>query len=355
MKSAKDIAKMQSALLAHYDAHGRTLPWRIRPEDRAAGVVPDPYAIWLSEIMLQQTTVPHATPYWEKFLAEFPTVTHLANAPRERILTLWAGLGYYARGRNLHKCAQIIRDEHEGEFPKTEAALLKLPGIGPYTAATMAAICFNEATNIVDGNVERVISRIFRSEAVLPKGKPDLRKLAATLASPNRPGDYGQALMDLGATICSPKSPKCDICPWANYCKAHADGVETDYPKKAKKKKLPVRYGLVYVLRSGDDVLLRQRPDKGLLGGMMEFAGTQWGDKLPPALTDAPSPRNWEKCETQVRHVFTHFELYLDVYKAETPDKDIEGSWAPLDKMSDYALPTVMTKALKIALANNKT
>ena len=146
-----------------------------------------------------------------------------------------------------------------------------------------------------------------------------------------------------------------DSCPWADYCKAHADGVETDYPKKLKKKKLPMRYGLVYVLRSGDDVLLRQRPDKGLLGGMMEFPGTDWGDKLPTALTDAPSPRNWEKCETQVRHVFTHFELYLDVYKAETPDKDIDGVWAPLEKISDYALPTVMTKALKIALANNKT
>jgi len=340
---------MQAKLLAWYDTAERNLPWRIRPKDRAAGVTADPYAVWLSEIMLQQTTVPHATPYWEKFLSEFPTVIDLANAPRDRILTLWAGLGYYARGRNLHKCAQIIRDEHAGSFPKTEAELLKLPGIGPYTAATMAAICFDEATNIVDGNVERVISRIFRAETPLPKGKGEIRKLAATLASPKRPGDYGQALMDLGSNICTPRSPKCGQCPWSVHCKAHADGVETDYPKKLKKKKLPVRYGIVYVLRSGEDVLLRQRPDKGLLGGMMEFPGSAWGDQPLPDLTDAPVPRNWEKCDGQVRHIFTHFELYLDVFKSDSPDKDVEGIWAPLTEISDYALPTVMKKALKIA------
>ena len=349
MKTAKDISKMQAALLSWYDNEGRTLPWRVRPEDRAAGKTPDPYAVWLSEIMLQQTTVPHATPYWEKFLLEFPTVTDLANAERDRILTLWAGLGYYARGRNLHKCAQIIRDEHGGAFPKTEAQLLKLPGIGPYTAATMAAICFDEATNIVDGNVERVVSRIFRAEIPLPKGKTELRDFAGTLASPKRPGDYGQALMDLGATICSPRSPKCGDCPWQGFCLAHKDSVETDYPKKIKKAKLPTRYGNIYVLKSGGSVLMHQRPDKGLLGGMLGFPGTNWGDTPPAALEGAPSPRNWEKCEDKVRHVFTHFELYLDVYRSETSDQKIEGIWAALDNIADYALPTVMKKALKIA------
>ncbi len=350
MKSAKDISKMQTALLAWYDREGRTLPWRVRPKDRAAGITPDPYAVWLSEIMLQQTTVPHATPYWEKFFAEFPTVTDLANAERDRILTLWAGLGYYARGRNLHKCAQIIRDEHGGKFPKTEAALLKLPGIGPYTAATMAAICFDEATNIVDGNVERVISRIFCASTPLPKGKAELRTLAGTLASPTRPGDYGQALMDLGATICSPRAPKCQGCPWQNFCLAHKNGVQTEYPKKIKKAKLPVRYGNIYVLKSGGKVLMHQRPDKGLLGGMLGFPGTDWGDKMPAALEGAPSPRNWEKCDDTVRHVFTHFELYLDVYRSETRTQKLDGIWADLENIRDYALPTVMTKALKIAL-----
>jgi len=205
--------------LAWYDAQGRTLPWRIRPEERAAGQVADPYAVWLSEVMLQQTTVPHATPYWRKFLAEFPTVIDLANADRDRVLTMWAGLGYYARARNLHKCAGVVRDEHDGEFPRTEAQLLKLPGIGPYTAATIAAICFDEATNIVDGNV----------------------------------------------------------CPWQDECDAFKDNTQIDYPKKVKKAKLSLRYGAVFVLMSEGKVLLRRRPDKGLLGGMMGFPGTEWG------------------------------------------------------------------------------
>ena len=209
---------MRAALLGWYDRQGRTLPWRVRPEDRAKGIKPDPYAIWLSEIMLQQTTIAHGTPYWHKFLAEFPTVTDLANANRDRVLTLWAGLGYYARARNLHKCAGMIRDEYGGAFPKTEAELLKLPGIGPYTAATIAAICFNEPTNIVDGNVERVIARIFRVQNPLPKSKSEIKTLAAPLADVGRPGDYGQALMDLGAIICTPLSPSCSICVWQPYC-----------------------------------------------------------------------------------------------------------------------------------------
>ena len=309
----------------------------------------DPYAVWLSEIMLQQTTVPHATPYWRKFLAEFPTVIDLANADRDRILTLWAGLGYYARARNLHKCACVIRDDYDGQFPQSEAELLKLPGIGPYTAATIAAICFNEATNIVDGNVERVVSRIFKIDAPLPKARPEYRQMAGKLAPEKRPGDYGQALMDLGATICSPRSPKCELCPWQAHCAAHADGRQTDYPKKVKKLKLPVRYGAVFVLISRDKVLLRRRPDKGLLGGMMGFPGTDWGEKPSNPLATAPLDRNWEKCNDIVKHIFTHFELRLDVYRAEVSDLFIEGVWADLNNIADYALPTVMKKALIIS------
>lgn len=345
MKSRKDIKRLRADLLVHYDAHGRTLPWRVRPEDRAAGVTADPYAVWLSEIMLQQTTVPHATPYWEAFLSEFPTVTDLANADRDKVLAMWAGLGYYARARNLHKCAQHVRDAHGGVFPQTEAELLKLPGIGPYTAATMAAICFDEATNIVDGNVERVISRLFAVDTPLPKSRAEIRALAGTIADPERPGDYGQALMDLGSKTCTPRSPKCDECPWSWACAARKAGNQTDYPKKIKKKKLPVRHGAVFILRCKDAVLLERRPDTGLLGGMMGFPGTTWGDTPKDPLACAPLKRNWEKVDGRVKHVFTHFELRLDVYTAETGER-IAGEWAELGEIKDYALPTVFRKCL---------
>lgn len=351
MKNKTDINRLRRALLDHYDRLGRALPWRIRPNERAKGVVADPYAVWLSEIMLQQTTVPHATPYWKKFLIEFPTVEDLANSDRDRVLTMWAGLGYYARARNLHKCAQVIRDDHSGIFPNTEADLLKLPGIGPYTAATIAAICFNEPTNVVDGNVERVISRMFKVDVPLPKSRPELRRLAGTLADPNRPGDYGQAIMDLGATVCTPRSPKCVICPWNTDCLAHAAGCETDYPKKIRKPKLPIRYGNVFVLNTDDHILLERRPDSGLLGGMMGFPGSAWGQKPNPPLIDAPLERNWEKRKQGVKHVFTHFELRLDVYVSEIAEMSgIEGDWVRLSDISNYALPTVMKKVLKTAL-----
>lgn len=356
-KSPQAVGAMRRALLAWYDKEGRTLPWRIRPEDRMRGDSADPYAVWLSEIMLQQTTIPHATPYWEKFLARFPTVIDLARAERDEVLAMWAGLGYYARARNLHKCAGVVADEHGGQFPRSEAELLKLPGVGLYTAATMAAICFDEATNIVDGNVERVISRIFTVKNPLPKAKGDLRALAATLAAPQRAGDYGQALMDLGATLCTPRSPNCQACPWKKHCLARKDGTQTDYPKKLKKKKLPVRYGAAFVLRSDEAVLLERRKDKGLLGGMMGFPGTSWGERPENALDNAPLDdacvgRNWEKCLGEVRHVFTHFELRLSVYRAQIAEPTKDGIWAPLEDIKTYALPTVMSKVLMLALAD---
>ena len=338
---------MQAKLLAWYDAQGRTLPWRIRPEERAAGQVADPYAVWLSEIMLQQTTVPHATPYWQKFLAEFPTVIDLANADRDRVLTMWAGLGYYARARNLHKCAGVVRDEHDGEFPRTEAQLLKLPGIGPYTAATIAAICFDEATNIVDGNVERVISRIFKIEERLPKARPEYRRLAGTVAPQKRPGDYGQALMDLGATICTPRSPSCELCPWQDFCTAKTAGTQTDYPKKAPKKKQPIRYGACFVARSGDQYLIETRPEKGLLGGMIGFAGTDWTSNKPTAQLDAaPIKADWVKASEPVKHIFTHFELRLEVYGAEVENVGSNQMWVGEETLK--GLPTVFKKVLRV-------
>ena len=343
---------MRDKLLSWYDAAGRTLPWRIRPEDRKAGMTADPYAIWLSEIMSQQTTIAHAAPYWERFLREFPAVNDLASADRDRVMTMWAGLGYYARARNLHKCAQIISQEYGGRFPQSEAELLKLPGIGPYTAATIAAICFDEATNIVDGNVERVISRIFRAQAPLPKGKPALRKLAGTLVDDDRPGDYGQALMDLGATICTPTSPKCGDCPWQRFCAGFEAGDQTGFPKKTPKKKLPVRYGTVFILSREDEILLEQRPDKGLLGGMMGLPGSEWGDAFPDnPLSAAPTARNWEKIDRRVKHVFTHFELRLDIYTAECAEapSSPSGIWADKNALASYAIPTVFKKCLKAA------
>jgi len=338
-----EIPDMRAALLKWYDEQGRCLPWRIRPEDRAKGIEADPYSIWLSEVMSQQTTLAHATPYWEKFLETFPSVTDLANAQREVVLSMWAGLGYYARARNLHKCAGVVRDEHGGVFPTDEKTLLSLPGIGPYTAATIAAICADEATNIVDGNVERVISRIFAYDDPLPKGRKGLRELAGTLVRADRPGDYGQALMDLGAGLCSPKSPQCPLCPWSQWCKAHAKGNETVYPKKDKKKKTPIRRGYVYVLNCGDKVLTEKRPDQGLLGGMLGLPTSPWGD-VPKDHSSAPMKRNWEKAG-EIKHVFTHFELRLEVFVAQVEDMQ-EGVW--IEDIS--GLPTVFRKVLDCAL-----
>lgn len=337
-----NILNMRTALLRWYDEQGRALPWRVRPEDRAKGVVPQPYAVWLSEVMSQQTTLAHATPYWKKFLSAFPTVTDLANADRDLVLSMWAGLGYYARARNLHKCAGVIRDAHDGVFPTDEARLLTLPGIGPYTAATIAAICADEATNIVDGNVERVISRVFAFQEALPKGRKALRALAGTLVRPDRPGDYGQALMDLGATVCSPKNPSCELCPWVGWCTAHKNGQETNFPKKEKKKPTSIRYGYAYVLLSGKHFLVEQRPDKGLLGGMLGLPTSEWGEK-PGDHSAAPLKRNWQNLG-EIKHVFTHFELRLEVFVAAI-DARWEGQWS----QDITALPTVFKKVVKLA------
>ena len=312
MKTSQEITKLRRTLLAHYDQYGRSLPWRIRPREREQGEVAEPYKIWLSEIMCQQTSVTAAAPYWYKFLEMWPRVEDLANAPRDQVLTAWAGLGYYARARNLHKCANVIVNELGGVFPQNEAGLLKLPGIGPYSAAAIASICYGESTNVVDGNVERVISRLRMVEMPMPKSKNEIRKASAKIADTKRPGDYGQALMDLGSQICKPRNPKCDICPWSFACAAHKAGVAENYPRKLKKQKRPVRYGAVFYLENMGQILLRQRPDKGLLGGMMELPGTEWLDRkqaVETLLVQGPAPRNWQMCAQEVTHVFTPFYL----------------------------------------------
>ena len=345
---------LQAALLDWYDRKGRSLPWRIRPEDREAGATPDPYAIWLSEIMLQQTTVPHATPYWERFLERWPTVAHLADAPREDVLAAWAGLGYYARARNLHACAQKVAHELAGAFPSDLEGLLALPGVGDYTANAIRAAAFDLPASVVDGNVERVITRMVRLETPLPKAKPQIKAIAADLASTERPGDYAQAIMDLGATVCTPKSPDCAACPWSDWCAARAEGDQTRYPLKEKKKTKPVRRGACFhVLRDGA-IWLRRRPETGLLGAMMEVPGTDWIEGALPGsdvTSAAPFEAGWRNAG-QVRHVFTHFALELDVLCAVAPDgwTPEEGDWTALSGLKEAGLPSVMMKAVKLGL-----
>ncbi|KAA5805240.1 A/G-specific adenine glycosylase [Alkalicaulis satelles] len=355
-----DAPALRAALLEWYDRQGRTLPWRVRPEDRARGVAPDPYAVWLSEIMLQQTTVPHAAPYWARFLQLWPRIEDLADAPREDVMREWAGLGYYARARNLHACAQMVASQLGGRFPSDLDGLRALPGIGEYTANAIRAAAFDLPASVVDGNVERVITRLFAMEAPLSSAKPAIRKEASRLADPDRPGDYAQAIMDLGATVCTPKNPSCGTCPWARACAARAQGDPLRYPVKPVRKPKPVRHGLAFVILRGGagrrEVYVRPRPDKGLLGGMLETPGSEWLEDvgaLPSRDAAAPAALNWRKA-SGVSHVFTHFALELTVYAARAPKgwrgPDAHGRWVPAEPLSASGLPSVMKKAVRAAL-----
>ena len=316
----------------------------MRPEDRARGARPDPYAVWLSEIMLQQTTVPHAAPYWRRFLARWPTVADLAAADRDEVMAAWSGLGYYARARNLIACAGTVAAVG-GVFPEDETALRALPGVGPYTAAAIRALAFDRPANVVDGNVERVVARLHAVATPLPAAKPELVALAGALADPKRPGDYAQALMDLGATVCTPRDPGCGRCPWAGWCAARAADAATGYPRKVPKKTRPVRRAIAWVVRRGDAVWLRRRPERGLLGGMLEVPSSDWSaapDATPPFAADWAAGR-------EVRHVFTHFVLRVETRTAAAPRgwRAPEGAFHPLAGLADLALPTLMRKILK--------
>ena len=341
---------LRAQLLNWYDANARSLPWRTGPADRAAGVRPDPYRVWLSEVMLQQTTVPHATPYFLKFTARWPTVSDLAATPDEEVMAAWAGLGYYARARNLLACARALAKDHGGVFPDTEEGLRSLPGLGPYTAAAVGAIAFDLPTNVVDGNVERVMSRLFAVEQPLPAGKPELKRLAGALVREDRPGDWAQALMDLGATICRPKAPLCDRCPVAEHCAALATGAPDGFPRKSAKAERPHRYGVAYVLTRGDEVALVRRPPKGLLGGMLALPTSEWRAERwseAEALEAAPADASWRGVG-EVEHGFTHFTLTLQLLRAEgDADEVIWSARRDLD-----ALPSVFLKAAKAGLTN---
>jgi len=337
--------KPAAALLAWYDAHRRALPWRAPPGEAA-----NPYAVWLSEIMLQQTTVATVKSYFHKFLARWPTVEALAEAPLEDALAEWAGLGYYARARNLHACARVVAQEHGGRFPETEIELLGLPGVGPYTAAAVAAIAFNRPCVAVDGNVERVVSRLCAIETPARRAKPLIREKTKALLPPSRAGDFAQALMDLGATICTPRAPNCSACPISGFCAAFNAGSQERFPVKEAKPAKPRRRGAIFILRCGEEVLLRRRPPRGLFGGMSEFPSTPLTqDIAPEAMRDhAPCKARWRALDEPVSHVFTHFSLSATVFVAQTamaapPAENCR--WAARDNLDKEGLPTLMRKA----------
>ena len=350
-----------AALLDWYDREGRVLPWRIsgRYSGRDTGKRrADTYKVWLSEIMLQQTTVKAVIPYFEKFIARWPKVAALAAADQEEVLAQWAGLGYYSRARNLHACAKLVVSQYGGKFPKTSAELRTLPGIGPYTAAAIAAIAYNEKATPVDGNIERVTARLFAISQPLPGAKKDIARLAATLTPSQRPGDFAQALMDLGATVCTPRRPSCLVCPVQSDCHANAKGIEEQLPKRDAKAERPVRYGAAFLaVREDGHVLLRKRLEKGLLGGMLEIPSTAWIDEVQPArlsLSSAPVRADWWPVPGIVVHTFTHFRLEMTVYRAIVPasadltfwaDPD-RCRWLPRNDLDGAALPSVMRKLI---------
>ena len=337
-------------LLEWYDRHARKMPWRVGPQERQAGVAPDPYRIWMSEIMLQQTTVAAVKDYFLRFTSRWPTVQDLAAAEDADVMAEWAGLGYYARARNLLKCARVVANDYGGAFPTSRDALLALPGVGPYTAAAVASIAFDEAATVVDGNVERVMARIYDHHTPLPAAKTALTEFAAGLTPKKRAGDYAQAVMDLGATICTPKNPACGICPWRGPCAARKAGTAADLPKKTPKKPKPIRLGTVYLARRVDGaMLLERRPDSGLLGGMLGWPGSDWAEGAVPD-HNPPIRAEWKDIGTEARHTFTHFHLRLRVMTALVPiDRTAtRGDFVTREDFSPSDLPTVFRKCFDL-------
>ena len=325
-------------LLDWYDRHARVLPWRVPPGSDAR---PDPYRIWLSEVMLQQTTVAAVKDYFHRFTARWPTIDALAAAQDADVMAEWAGLGYYARARNLLKCARVVAVQ--GGFPRDRAGLQALPGIGPYTSAAIAAIAFDQPETVVDGNVERVMARLFDEHTPLPAAKPVLTGLAASLTPTQRPGDYAQAVMDLGATICTPRNPACGICPLMDHCAARAAGTAASLPRKTRKAAKPIRFGIAYLGQRADGAwLMERRPDRGLLGGMLGWPGSDWREETP--LDVPPLAADWHAVPGEVRHTFTHFHLRLSLRVARLP-LDAPGDFIAPDSFDPRALATVMRKA----------
>jgi A/G-specific adenine glycosylase len=338
-----------AALLAWYDRHRRDLPWRARPGETA-----DPYRVWLSEIMLQQTTVVTVAPYFVRFVARWPDIRALAAASLDEVLHEWQGLGYYARARNLYACARGVVEQYDGRIPDDPAMLRTLPGIGDYTAAAIAAIAFDHRSAAVDGNVERVVARLFAVGESLPQAKPKLRALATAMVPDRRAGDFAQALMDLGAVLCTPRRPRCVLCPWRGDCAAAAAGIAESLPARAGKPERPVRYGVVFwLVRDDGAVMLRRRPEKGLLGGMIELPSTPWRGTpwdAAEAIPAAPMATAWSPLPGTVQHGFTHFRLELALMAGRTTAPP-EGIWARPDEFKNYAFPTLTKKLVNYALS----
>ena len=352
-KSAEDTAQESPAarLLKWYDRHARILPWRAGPRERRLGVRPDPYRVWLSEVMLQQTTVKAVAPYFARFISRWPDVRALAAANERDVMAAWAGLGYYSRARSLMACARTVAARPGARFPSSAAELATLPGIGAYTSAAIAALAFDEPVAVVDGNVERVVARLFAIETPMPAGKAIVREKVQPLVPADRPGEFAEALMDLGATICTPRKPACALCPWRNPCRARIESRQLEFPITAPKATRPTRYGVAYVARRVDGaILLRRRPPRGLLGGMCEVPSSSWGEA--PGEEAAPIRAGWRDAATPVRHVFTHFALTLAIRRAEV-GLDVAAPpghwWAAAGSLADEALPSVMKKAIEAA------
>lgn len=350
MKPSSQNQPVDAALLlAWYDRHARKLPWRVSPADRVKGVLPDPYTVWLSEIMLQQTTVATVGDYFRRFVVRWPTIAAMARAPLDDVLVEWAGLGYYARARNLHACAQKIVGEYGGEFPTNVQALQELPGIGPYTSAAIAAICFDEPIAVVDGNVDRVMARYLALDVPVRDAKPLIRD-ETQRAVPKRAGDFAQAMMDLGASLCAPRAASCMLCPISGGCAGAATGQPTDFPIKPVKAERPVRNGHAYIIaNTSDQIWLRKRPEKGLLAKMTEVPGSRWQEQqLAP---EFPIVGEWQQVG-RVTHIFTHFRLELVIWRLPVVDENpLEaGWWSSQDKLDNEALPSLYRKVLATTL-----
>jgi A/G-specific adenine glycosylase len=333
-------------LLAWYDAHHRRLPWRAGPGEAPT----DPYRVWLSEIMLQQTTVAAVKPYFDRFTTRWPTVADLAAADEAEVMGAWAGLGYYARARNLIACARTVMDDHGGVFPDSEAGLRTLPGIGDYSAAAIAAIAFGRRAVVVDANVERVASRLFAFDGELPKARPALRTLVDRITPDRRAGDFAQAMMDLGSSICTVRAPQCLLCPLSADCAARIAGHPEDFPVKAAKRAKPQRLGTAFWIEDGNRVWLVRRPDKGMLGGMRALPSGPWADD-DPGLAGAPLDAAWREAGS-VDHVFTHFALKLRVVATAHLTQPGDGEWWPIDSIADAGLPTLFARAAARAIAS---
>lgn len=353
-RSVQKSGDIADALLVHYDMHARTLPWRMPPSRfLTACDFPDPYRVWLSEIMLQQTTVAAVIPYFERFTARWPDFMALAGADDADVMAAWAGLGYYARARNLLKCARVVASAHGGRLPGTEAKLLQLPGIGPYTAAAIAAIAFGERAVVVDANVERVVSRLFAIDTPLPAARPQIYTAANSITPDVRSGDFAQAMMDLGAGYCSVRTPSCTLCPVLKHCDAHEGGLPETYPVKLPKKPKPVRLGMAYWAECGGQVLLIERPGTGMLAGMRALPSDNWaarrdGDSAPPF------EANWRILDTVILHSFTHFTLHMKVAVAEGPPQTNLGAYWPVNLLDKAGLPTLFSKAAAIVFADQQ-